>query len=260
MSFYLSKVLWLIINPFNILIFLLLITICFLLLKKNKFTYFFLSLFLIFLVSFGMLPVGKYLIYKLEKYYHNTIILPDKVDGLLILGGATNPFLSDEFNQINLNGSVERLIEAIRLIKIYTETKIIFSGGSGSIQKPKMDHARIAKQFFMQIGLDTDKMIFENKSRNTYENILYSKKIAKPKKNERWIVITSAFHMNRTIFIGEKNDWLLTPYAVDFTQPKKFKFKPNLDLLNNLNQMQRGSHEWIGLITYYLMGRTSRIL
>ena len=95
MSFYLSKVLWLIINPFNILIFLLLITIFFLFLKKNKLTYFFLSLFLIALVSFGILPVGKYLIYKLEKNYHNEIILPDKVDGLLILGGATNPFLSD---------------------------------------------------------------------------------------------------------------------------------------------------------------------
>ena len=196
----------------------------------------------------------------LKKNYHNEIILPDKVDGLLILGGATNPFLSDEFNQINLNGSVERLVESITLIKKYTEAKIIFSGGSGSIKKPKMDHARIAKQFFMQIGLDTDKMIFENKSRNTYENVLYSKNIAKPKKNEKWIVITSAFHMNRAIFIGEKNDWTLIPYAVDFTQPKKFKFKPNLSLLNNLNQMQRGSHEWIGLMAYYLMGRTSRIL
>jgi len=260
MSFYLSKVLWLIINPFNILIFFLLITIFFLFLKKNILTYFFLSLFFIFLFSFGIFPTGKYLIYKLEKNYHDAIFLPDKVDGLLILGGATNPFLSDEFNQINLNDSAERLIESITLIKNYTEAKIIFTGGSGLIEKPKMDHARIAKQFFMQIGLDTDNIIFENKSRNTYENILYSKNIAKPKKNEKWIVITSAFHMNRAIFIGEKYDWILTPYAVDFTQPKKFIFKLNLNLLNNLNLMQRGSHEWIGLIAYYLMGRTSRIL
>ena len=142
----------------------------------------------IFLFSFGIFPTGKYLIYKLEKNYHNTIILPDKVDGLLILGGATNPFLSDEFNQINLNDSAERLIESITLIKKYTKAKIIFTGGSGLIEKPKMDHARIAKQFFMQIGLDTNKMIFENKSRNTYENILYSKKIAKPKKRAHVLV------------------------------------------------------------------------
>jgi len=260
MSFYLSKFLWLIINPFNILIFLLLVTIFFLFLKKNKLMYFFLSLFLIVLVSFGIFPLGKFLIYKLEKNYHNEIILPDKVDGLLILGGATNPFLSDEYNQINLNDSVERLVESITLIKKYTEATIIFTGGSGSIHNPKMDHARIAKQFFVQVGLDTDKMIFENKSRNTYENILYSKNIVKPKKNEKWIVITSAFHMNRAIFIGEKNDWALIPYAVDFFQPKKFKYRPNLSLLNNFNQMQRGSHEWIGLMAYYLMGRTSRIL
>ena len=260
MSFYLSKVLWLIINPFNILIFLFFLTIFFSILKKNKLTYFLLSFSLIFLVSFGIFPVGKYLIYKLEKNYHNSIILPDKVDGILILGGATNPFLSNEFNQINLSGSAERLVESITLIKKYTDAKIIFAGGSGDINHPKMDHARIAKQFFIQIGLDTNKMIFENKSRNTYENILFSKHIAKPKKNEKWIVITSAFHMNRAIFIGEKIDWALTPYAVDFTQPKIIKFTPNIKILKNFNAMQSGSHEWIGLMAYYLLGRTSRIL
>jgi len=236
------------------------LTFFFLFFKKNKLTYFFFSFFLIFLVIFGIFPVGQYLIYNLEKNYHNKIILPDKVDGLLILGGATNPSLSDEFNQINLNGSVERLVESITLIRKYKDAKIIFAGGSGSIKKPEMDHARIAKQFFMQIGLKTDKVIFENKSRNTYENILFSKYIAKPKKNEKWIVITSARHMNRTIFIGEKNDWILTPYAVDYLQSKTFKFNPNFNLLNNLSKLQHGSHEWIGLIAYYLMGRTSRIL
>ena len=260
MSFYLSKVLWLIINPLNILIFLFFLTILFSLLKKNKLTYFLLVLFIIFLVSFGIFPVGKYLIYKLEKNYHNSIILPDKVDGILILGGATNPFLSDEFNQINLNGSAERLIESVTLIKKYTNSKIIFAGGSGSINEPKMDHSRIAKLFFIQIGLDTDKIIFENKSRNTYENILFSKKIVKPKKNEKWILITSASHMNRAIFIGEKIDWIFTPYAVDFSQSKIIKFTPTIKILKNFNAMHQGSHEWIGLIAYYLMGRTSRIL
>ena len=260
MSFYLSKVLWLIINPFNILIFFLFLTILFSFFKKNKLKNFSFSFFLIFLICFGILPLGEYLIYKLEKNYHNSIILPDEVDGILILGGATNPFLSHEHNQIILNGSVERLLESMTLIKKYKDAKVIFSSGSGSIKNPTMDHASIAKKFFMKIGLDTDKIIFENKSRNTYENIFFSKEIAKPTKNEKWIVITSAFHMNRAIFIGEKNNWTLTPYAVDFTQPKKFTFIPNLDVLSNLGQMQHGSHEWIGLIAYFLMGRTSRIL
>ena len=260
MSFYLSKVLWLIINPFNILIFLFFLNILFLFLKKNKLRIFLLSLLLILLVSFGIFPAGKYLIYKLEKNYHNSIILSDKVDGILILGGATNPFLSNEYNQIHLNGSAERLVESIKLIIKYSNAKIIFTGGSGFISDIKLDNAKIANKFFMQVGLDTDKIIFENKSRNTYENILFSKNIAKPKKNEKWLIITSASHMNRAVFVGEKIDWILTPYAVDFNQPKKIKFIPNINILNNFNEMQRGTYEWIGLVAYYLMGRTNRII
>jgi len=200
------------------------------------------------------------LILKLEMNYHDAFIFPDKIDGILILGGATNPYLSAEFNQIQFNSSAERLVESITLIKKYTDAKIIFSGGAGYINKPTMDHAKVAKQFYAQIGLDTNKIIFENKSRNTYENILFSKYIVNPKKNESWIVITSAFHMNRAMFIGEKINWKLTPYAVDFTQSKKIKFIPNINILNNLNAIQAGSREWIGLIAYYFMGRTSRIL
>jgi len=260
MSFYLSKILWLVINPFNILILLQFIIIFFLYIKKNKLNYFLIPIFFTLLFCFGVLPLGKFLIYNLEKNYHNSFVFPDKVDGILILGGATNPFLSDEFNQINLNGSAERLIESITLINKYRYAKVIFSGGSGYINDPEMDHARIAKQFFIKMGINTNKIFFENQSRNTYENILFSKKIAKPKNEENWIVITSAFHMNRAIFIGEKIDWILKPYAVDFTQSKKLRFKPSLKILNNLNQIQKGSHEWIGLIAYYLMGRTSRIL
>jgi len=260
MSFYFSKILWLIINPFNILVFLFFLNIFFLILKKKKLSYFFLIFCLILLVSFGVFPFGKFLIYKLEKNYHNAFVFPDKVDGILILGGATNPFLSNEFNQIHLDGAAERLVESINLINTYKDAKIIFSGGSGYLKHQKLNHAKAAKKFFYQMGVNTDRIIFEDESRNTYENILFAKKFAKPKPNEIWIVITSAYAMNRAIFIGENFNWKLSPYAVDFSQPKKIKFFPNLYMLNNINSMQIGSHEWIGLIAYYLMGRTNRIL
>ncbi len=261
MSFYLSKILWFFINPFNLLIllFILIITLLFFF-KKNKIIYFFLILNIFSFIIFAIFPFGNYLIFKLEKNYHSQFDFPNKIDGILILGGATNPYLSKEYNQINLNGSAERLVESVKLIKKYKNAKIIFSGGSGSINEPQLDHAKVAKKFFSQMGIDSNLIIFENKSRNTYENILFSKKIVAPKKNEKWIVVTSAFHMNRAIFIAEKYNWELTPYAVDFTQSKKLFLRPNLNLLGNINTLQHGSHEWIGLIAYYLMGRTSRIL
>ena len=81
------------------------------------------------------------------------------------------------------------------------------------------------------MGLDTNRLIFENSSRNTYENILFSKKIIIPKKNEKWLLITSASHMKRAQLVAEKNNWNFIPYAVDFKNLKNFKFIFNLNLL-----------------------------
>ena len=65
--------------------------------------------------------------------------------------------------------------------------------------------------------------------------------------------------MKRAILVGEKHNWYFTPYAVDFINTKNFKFRPSIKLLKNLNSFQIGSHEWLGLISYYLLGRTNKI-
>ena len=101
-----------------------------------------------------------------------------------------------------------------------------------------------------------DEIFFENKSKNTYENILFSQQILKTNKNKKWLLVTSAFHMKRAILIGEKIGWDFIVYPVDFKISKDFKFKPSIKLLSNINYFNSGSHEWLGLISYYLMGRT----
>ena len=172
MTFFLSKILWHFFNPFNIILFLIILGFLSNFLNNKSFSkiIFFLT-FLIFLVT-GVLPTGSYLMYLLEKNYHTKINLPDNVEGILILSGATNPFLTKEYNQISLNGSVERLTESIQLIKKYPKAKIFFAGGSGSSKHPDLNHSAVAKIFFESLDVNTKKVYFENNSRNTYENIL----------------------------------------------------------------------------------------
>ncbi len=259
MSFYLSKILWLILNPFNIFIFVTLISIFLYFVKLRKLSLIIFLINFVFITLISFLPIGSYLIYKIEKEYHSYIKPPDQVDGILILGGATNPLLYNEYDQISLNGSSERLVESVFIIKKFDRAKVIFSGGSGILNRPDFNHAQVAKSFYKKIGIEIDKIIFESNSRNTHENIIYSKKIANPKINENWLLITSASHMKRALLIADKNNWELIPYAVDFKNIKDFKFIPNLNLLSNLNSFQQGSHEWLGLVSYYLMGRTNKV-
>ena len=117
MTFYLSKYFWLLFNPFNFLILLIFLRYIFkffhlFILQKITFV----TLILLFLIS-TIMPTGSYLNYLLERDFHNSIEVPEKLDGILILSGATNPYLTREYNQISLGSSSERLIEAINIIK-----------------------------------------------------------------------------------------------------------------------------------------------
>ena len=251
---------WIIINPFNILLFFIFLGFLSSFLSKKSFSKIFYSLTLVFFIIIAVIPTGKFMIYQLEKKFHVLELLPDKIDGILILSGATNPILTKEYNQISLNGSVERLTESIQLMKKYSDTMIIFSGGSGLIYNQKLTHSEVARLFFANFEIKLKNLIYEDKSRNTYENILFSKKIANPKINENWLIVTSAFHMPRALNIAEKLDWKFIPYAVDFRVMKKFSWKPTIKFLENISIFQTASHEWAGLVAYYWIGRSSKIL
>ena len=259
MSFYLSKILWLILNPYNLFIF---VNFIIIFLYIFRFKIISITLFIInfvFLLVISIFPIGNFLIHKLEKEYHFATLAPDNLDGILVLGGATSPSLFKEFNQVSVNGSAERLIESVKIIRESENSKIVFSGGSGVLNRPDLGHADSAKFFYETVGMDTQRIIFENTSRNTYENILFSKDIVNPTKNENWLLITSAFHMKRAILVGKRHEWNFIPYAVDFKTSKKIKFKPSFNLLYNLTSFQKASHEWLGLLSYYFMNRTERI-
>jgi uncharacterized SAM-binding protein YcdF (DUF218 family) len=259
MSFYLSKIIWFLFNPFNLILILLFFGLLLNLIPLKLFSKIcYLFSFLLFFIT-GILPIGSFLNYNLEKDFFYTASYPEHIDGILILGGATNPFLSNEHNQINFNDSSERLIESIFLIKRFPDAKVIFSGGSGSISEPNLTHAFVAKKFFQNMDIDHKKIIYEDKSRNTYENILFSKRIARPHSAEKWLLVTSAFHLKRSLAISEKLKWTFIPFATDFNKSKKFKWRLSINFLSNINEFNKASHEWMGLISYYLMGRSSSI-
>ena len=206
MTFFLSKFLWHVFNPFNLILIFLIFSIILNYFNYNKFSkIIFLLLVVIFFIT-GVLPTGSYLMHLLEKKYHNEIILPENIDGIIILAGATNPFLTNEHNQISLNDSVERLTESIYVMKKFPDVKVYFAGGSGSLQYPSLSHSYVAKSFYKSLNVNIDKIYFDDRSRNTYENILFAKQKYNPKENEKWIIITSAFHQNRAINIGKKLD------------------------------------------------------
>ena len=257
--YFISKFIWYLLSALNFFLFLIIFIFVFKLLNKKKLSKIFFLFSFFFFIIIGVFPLGSFLLFKLEQNYQTLSIIPNDIDGIIILGGPSSSSLTRQHNQVSFNEAGERLTESVKIINKYNPEKIIFSGGSQK-QTFNDSHSYVAKKFFSEMGIDVSKINFEFKSRNTYENILFSKQIAHPKNNEKWLIITSSFHMKRTMNIAEKLEWNLIPYPVDFRTGKYFSFKPSfVNFLENFNTFNLASHEFFGLISYYILGRTSKI-
>ena len=257
--FYASKFLWTVLNPFNIIVIVLILSLIFRILHYNLISKFFILTSFILFIIMGALPTGSYLNHVLEREFHSSFDIPAKLDGILILSGATNPYLTEEYNQINLNQGAERLIQFLIIAKKRPHAKVIFSGGPANICCKYLKDSSAAKKFFTDMDYDIKKIIFEENARNTYENILFSKKIAQPSFDENWLVISSAFHLRRVMNVSKKLNWNLYPYATDFNDTKLFSFNLSFDILGNLNDFQKASHEWLGLFYYFISRKSDSI-
>lgn len=248
-----SKTLWVLANPGNLLVFVLILSV---LCGWRVLT----SIVLFSLLLITLYPVGNFLLQPLEKRFPQPQNLPEDVAGIIVLGGAEDAELSSIWNQPQFNAAAERDMAILPLLQRYPEQPVIISGGSSSVQKPEYRGADVLQQWFSDQGLGQP-VIFERDSRNTFENAIYSQDslpggadIADPK---GWLLVTSAFHMPRSVGIFRQQGWNVIPYPVDYySKPLTLaNWRPNLG--QNLSELAVGVREWLGLTAYYLTDKTS---
>ncbi len=206
------------------------------------------------------LPAGDALLSLLEDRFPVVVEPPAAIDGIVVLGGVVNQALTRSRGQMTIGGAVERLTELANLARMYPQAKVVFTGGSGDPFAQDLKEADVLEPLLRTLGLDPERIILENQSRNTYENAVYAHELAAPKPGERWVLITSAFHMPRAVGCFRQAGWPgLVPYPVDFQFPEGGNLSWRFDLARGLGSLEDGLHEWVGLLAYWLMGRTDAI-
>jgi len=251
MEFYIAKVANYLLEPLYILSFFLIILI-FLLLFTNfkKLTIFSAKFLLILFLFFGYTPLSNFLLNKLEDFIKPSKYPVQQLKGVVILGGSFNSGLqSKERNEVLLNSSAERLTKVLEIYNKNPKILILFSGFSGELKPQGWSESDMAKKFFLEQGVRSENLIFENKSRNTFENISYSKDIIKNYKGT-WGLITSASHMPRSYFGFKKQGLILEPIVVDYKTGTSPIFWINFNIGNGLSNWSIILHEVVG-ISYY---------
>jgi uncharacterized SAM-binding protein YcdF (DUF218 family) len=187
-------------------------------------------------------------------------VLPESVSGIVVLGGGFEGAINLARGGYELNSGGDRFVEAAILARRFPEARVAVSGGTGTLFLQGEADADIAPRLLTALGIAPDRLILENRSRNTYENALFTKRLVSPRAGETWLLITSAFHMPRSMALFRKAGFPVLPWPVDYRTSGVegvgvFRDNP-ADSLQNLTMAIR---EWIGLLAYRLSGRIDSI-
>ena len=215
---------------------------------------------LIGLAILGLSPVGNALIIPLEDRFPAWDGGSGTPAGIVVLGGAVSPHVSAARSQVALNEAAERLTVVAELARHWPDLRIVFSGGSASLLYDEGVEAEFAGRVLERLGIARGRVLLEDRSRNTMENAVFSKAIAQPKAGERWLLVTSAYHMPRAIGVFRKAGFAVEAYPVDWrTAGSGDALRPFPTVGDGLRRSDTAAREWIGLATYWITGKSSAL-
>jgi uncharacterized SAM-binding protein YcdF (DUF218 family) len=206
-------------------------------------------------------PLGKLVLYPLESRFPSWDATRGAPDGIVVLGGSIDPDLSSAHGEAVFGASADRIIAAAALAHRYPNSRIIFSGGSANLISKDAKEADYAGAAFESLGVSPERLTMERQARNTLENAEFSKALAAPKSGDRWLLVTSAYHMPRSVGVFRKAGFAIEPYPVDWrTAGRADLLKDWFLSARGLESVDIGIREWIGLAAYWISGKTSEFM
>jgi uncharacterized SAM-binding protein YcdF (DUF218 family) len=210
------------------------------------------------LAIFALSPLGNWVLYPLEQRFPPWDPTRGAPDGMVVLGGSIDPDVSVAHGVAVVRGAPDRVIAAASLARRYPKARIIFTGGSANLISNDAKEADYAIEVFENLGVSRDRVEIDRRARNTQENAEFSLKLAAPKSGERWLLITSAYHMPRSVGLFRKAGFAVEPYPVDWRVGARADLVSFRAFANDgLGSVDTSVREWVGLLAYWITGKTS---
>ena len=209
----------------------------------------------------GFSPLGNLLLYPLESRFPTWSPSQAAPDGIIVLGASIDVDMSRAHGIPVVGTSADRIIRTTALARKYPNARVVFTGGSPNLISSDAKEADLAAEIFESLGIDKSRLILERRSRNTYENALFTKAMVDPKPGERWLLVTSAYHMPRSIGLFRKAGFAVEPCPVDWRVGTGSDVVSFTDIAEDgLSRTNVAVREWLGLIAYRAAGRIDELL
>lgn len=261
MFFTLAKVFWFLAQPLGLT--LVLMVICVVALIVGWLRLGLVSAVLATTVLFvsGWTSAGVMAIAPLEDIFHQPDPPPDDVAGIIVLGGFFEGAVNLGRGGYELNSAGDRIVEAAVLAGRYPLARVVVTGGGGSLVANGEPDGVTAPRLLEALGVERTRIVLEDKSRDTYENAVLTQALVKPQEQDTWLLVTSAFHMPRSVMLFRKAGFNVLPWPTDYRSTGQEG--PGFARDNVIDTMETTGvavREWIGLVAYWLTGRTDSIL
>lgn len=257
MTYYASKIFWLLAQPLSLAFLLLLLGLLagFVRWRRLQTGALVLSALLLFLTLFT--STGSVLLQVLEERIARAELPAGGPGCIIMLGGGVEAEVIGARGGFEMNQAGDRFVETLRLARDFPDARILVSGGDGSLSGTYEGDATVAIRFFAAFGIPQERLIRETESRTTFENVANTRALLAENGLDRCLLVTSAFHMPRSVGLFRKHGIDVLPWptdyrttgraglALDFTQPS-----------TNSQLTTTALREWTGLLLYYFAGRT----
>ena len=258
MFYLLGKITWLLVTPSNALILLGLTGVALLRSRHERWQRrgrVLLVTTISALAIFGLTPLSPFALSVLEQRF-SPLAASSQIDGIILLGGGLNHCGESECPD-ELNDSGQRLITAAELARRYPDATVIVSGGP--MESDGSSEASVSAAMLQTMGVSAERIQIEDRSLSTAENARLTAALIGSSRTEHWALVTSAFHMPRAIGAFRKAGVNVIAAPCNYRTYGRPGFLA-IRASDALAITDIVAKEYLGLVAYYVSGRTSAIL
>jgi uncharacterized SAM-binding protein YcdF (DUF218 family) len=204
----------------------------------------------------AVVPIGSWLLRVLERRFPPVELGSERVDGIVVLGGALESDRIVAHGRLGLGEAGDRILAFAQLAHLHPEAQLYFAGGDRSLGSPALGDAMPARPFFESLGIDFSRVTLEITASSTHDNAVEAARSGLLQPGETWVLVTSAWHIPRAIGCFRAVGLDVVPYAVDYRDTPGLAF----DFAGGLGRIELAAREWGALGYYRIRGHTDELL
>ncbi len=262
MFFFLSKIAWLVIQPVGLLVLCFAAILLASFFRGRRLLRLLAFLGLLFVLGAAQTNIGRIMLQPLENRFARPGEIPrqDRIAGIIVLGGGFDGYVTQRRGGFELGESGDRFVETLRLARAVPNAPVVISGGEASLIRTTEGDASIAVRFFTEFGMEKNRLILENRSLNTHENAVLTKAAIADLPEGEWLLVTSAFHMPRSVGAFREQGISVIPWPADYRTSGTDGFAIGRDdPMEAMSEVSLAMREWIGLAVYAATGRIGSV-